>query len=430
MRSEKIFDLVVLLFIAAVGLAAAYICFGVLSSQGSGKFEQYSLGGAITGALVSWSFLTTIYLQVRRSGNELDNLRKENRELQGKLIRGAPCPKGFDIEVDERQRIVLARPKDWEPKGGIIFQLELPEEKMKPEDDFAAMFQCSFLPIEKDKESNQTAQKYYERQLEHLEASVKSGYVQSYSKEVARLGGEAASTESLKVIARQYARVKKERDPGTLRVQRSWEVIPSTEYFGWIYDVEPRQIMAGQLHTIKIKGAGFHLGADCHVNKESRTAKLIGPREMEVTLKAEDVAKPGRLEVAIVNPETNGRSSNPVWLEVVEATHDQAAAPQAPNTVAGKQVDHEMEAPEKPKKAPDPAPAHADGKGKKPANAVDGPKAEEPTEAFLEIMSMTVICYEEALDKIFFFEFWDDSRDFLESSDEFNRILASARFLN
>ena len=129
MRSEKFFDLMVLVFIAAAGLATAYVCFGVLSSQANGRFEQYSLGGAITGALVSWSFLTTIYLKVRKSGDELETLRKANQELQGKLIRGAPRPEGFDIEVDERQRIVLARPKDWEPKGGIIFQLELPEKK-------------------------------------------------------------------------------------------------------------------------------------------------------------------------------------------------------------------------------------------------------------------------------------------------------------
>ncbi len=427
MRSARLFDLMVVLFIVASGLATAYVCFGVLSSQANGRFEQYSLGGAIVGAVVSWSLLTTIYLRVRKASEDLDDLRRQNQELQGKLIRGAPRPDGFVIEVDERQRVVLARPQDWEPKGGIIFQLEMPG-KPEDKDSFAGSFRCSFLPIDKNKDSKQTAEQYYNYQLQQLEAEAKSGYVQSYSKEFARLGGEAASAESLKVIARQFARVKKLRDPGSLRAQRVWEIIPSTEFFGWIYDCTPRQVVVGHPTSIALRGNGFHKKAVCRVNKKSREAKFVGPGVVEVTLELEDVANPGYLELAIENPETNGRWSNLAWITVIEAPHDRPAGPEAPAGDGGQQVAHEMPAAENPKEAPAMTPA--EGRGKKSATSAESPQAGEPDEAFLEIVSMTVICYQEALEKIFFFEFWDDSRDFLESSDEFNRVLASARFLN
>lgn len=449
MRSDKFFDAGAFLLIVGLGLATAWICFGVLNSQANGRFEGYSLGGAIVGAIVSWGFLTTIYLKVQKSTNELEDLRKksaneiedlrkksnndledlrkQNKTLEDKLIRGAPCPRGFDIEVDERQRIVLARPQEWEPKGGIIFQLESPEQS---QDKFAAAFQCSFLPIDRARKLKQPAQDYYHSQLEYLEGLVKNGYVESYSKEFARLGGEADSAESLKVIAHQFARVWEEKEPGNPRGHRSWSYIRSTEFFGWINAAEPWHLTAGHPRAITLKGTGFHRGAKCTVNTQSRTTNFLGPGAVEVILEPEDVASPGNLRLAVVNPEANGRASNPVWLTVFEAPHDQPVASEAPNIEGAKQVSREMALPEKPKEAP--AAAEPESRGRKSANPAETPHAEEPTEkeAFLEIMRMTVICYHEALEKIFFFEFWDDSKDFLKSSDDFNRILASARFLN
>jgi hypothetical protein len=218
MRSEKIFDLVVWLFIASVGLFAAYVCFGILSSQASGRYQQYSVGGAIAGALISWSVLLSVYLQLRGSSNELQDLRKRTEELQSKLIRGAPRPKGFDTEVDERQRIVLARPKDWEPKGGTIFELELPDEKMIPNDNFAATFRCYFIPIEKG--SKQTREAFHTKQLNLLKEA--SPFVQSYSHEVVRIGGEAGEVESLKMIVHQVARIEIKKSLETGRRERTW----------------------------------------------------------------------------------------------------------------------------------------------------------------------------------------------------------------
>ncbi|MHC4176901.1 MAG: hypothetical protein ACYSWU_05310, partial [Planctomycetota bacterium] len=147
MKMGRIFDLIIWVFIAATGLAAAYICFGILNSEASGQFKQYSVGGAIGGALVSWGVLTTVYLQIRGSSGELQKLRDRNDELHHKLIRGAPRPEGFDTEVDERQRIVLARPVGWQPKGGTIFRLQVPRENMEEGDTFASEFQCYFKTI-------------------------------------------------------------------------------------------------------------------------------------------------------------------------------------------------------------------------------------------------------------------------------------------
>ena len=152
----------------------------------------------------------------------------------------------------------------------------------------------------------------------------------------------------------------------------------------------------------------------------------MGRPAVEVTLAPEDVANPGTLELAIENPETSGKQSNAVWLKVAEAVQGEQAPAEIPPGDAAKQSPPATAAAENSKEVKPPAA----GKGKKAGAATEGAKPEEPIEVYLEIVSMTVICYQAALEKIFFFEFWDDSKDFLESSDEFNRILASTRFLS
>lgn len=166
MERDKLIDLVAVAAIALIGLLTAYVCFGVLQSEATGEYQQYSVGGAIAGALASVGLLSTIYLRIRASSGELHQLSQtyqgklaklteHNQELQQKLIRGAPRPPGFEIEVSERQRIVLARPKDWRPRGGIIFEYELPEAEARGGDEFRARFRCSYSMISKDDEAQQ-----------------------------------------------------------------------------------------------------------------------------------------------------------------------------------------------------------------------------------------------------------------------------------
>ena len=53
----------------------------------------------------------------------------------------------------------------------------------------------------------------------------------------------------------------------------------------------------------------------------------------------------------------------------------------------------------------------------------------QPAFTYAKLYQMTVACFNEALKTIFFFNFWDDDKDFERISEEFNKILSSVRFL-
>lgn len=46
-----------------------------------------------------------------------------------------------------------------------------------------------------------------------------------------------------------------------------------------------------------------------------------------------------------------------------------------------------------------------------------------------KITHVSVICFHQDLETIFYFDFWGDEKDFAESSTVFNQILASTRLL-
>lgn len=54
----------------------------------------------------------------------------------------------------------------------------------------------------------------------------------------------------------------------------------------------------------------------------------------------------------------------------------------------------------------------------------------ESIEKYLELLQIVIACYHEKLNNIFYFEFIDDSADFIESSEKFNQIINSIRFLD
>lgn len=224
MLKGRVMDLIVLLVIAMVGLFIAYVTFGILNSQAEAEIQQYSVSGAIAGALVSVSLLASVYLQLRKSSGELEELREKNKELEHKLIRGAPHPQQFVIEVDERQRIVLARPAEWKPFGGVIFDFWRPPEglprlkekltspiPMPPElsQRYPVRFNATFIPIP----SGVSEDKYYERYLE----SVKSNpWIGEMTAEYVHLGGEGGKTRSLKLIGQTFTSLMIGQDPITL----------------------------------------------------------------------------------------------------------------------------------------------------------------------------------------------------------------------
>jgi|GEM_PF-5938943 hypothetical protein len=222
MDKNKIWDLLATLLIAGMGLFTAYVCFGILDSQADAKIHNYSVQGAIAGALISTSLLASGYLHLRKSSDELDKLRKRNEELQQKIIRGAPHPPGFETEVDERQRIVLARPWDWQPRGGVIFDFQQRAEKMQPKDLFPAAFRVWFVPIGVETESE-----FYEKYRQSIPANPT---VAAHTVEFVHLGGEPSSIKSLKLIAHHFAQVTTLVNPVTKQVERPWRYLTKEEF--------------------------------------------------------------------------------------------------------------------------------------------------------------------------------------------------------
>ena len=92
---EKFVDISIIVIIAAVGLFTAFLTFGILDSQASAKNPQYSVGGAIAGALISWGVLGSLYRQFRQSSDTLRQLKVTNAKLQETIERGdqlKSCP--------------------------------------------------------------------------------------------------------------------------------------------------------------------------------------------------------------------------------------------------------------------------------------------------------------------------------------------------
>jgi hypothetical protein len=276
MDKDKLFDLLVVAFIVVAGLFTAYITFGILKSQAEAQLQKYSVGGAIAGALISWSLLASVYLQIRKSSQELSTLRNRNQELQQKLIRGAPRPVGFEIEVAEAHRIVLARPRDWERRGGIIFDFELPNELLRKDDRLPARFTCSYNPITKDTDSRA---QYY---ADFRQSSMNSPFVRAPVIELIYLGGEPRSIESLKVIGRQFVTITETKDNTTGRVTRDWSPISSEEF-----KAAPVDESAKDADKVNLDQPSSNTGASSQEEANSATASQAPPTQTVTTWNAE-----------------------------------------------------------------------------------------------------------------------------------------------
>jgi hypothetical protein len=110
--------------IVGLSLLVAIVTFGLLKSSAEADIRGYKLGGAIAAFAFTAGLLTSAFFNVYRllTADEVKEYAKRIEELQSKLIRGAPCPRGYTIDVDERHRLVFARPVDWKPKEGVLYQ--------------------------------------------------------------------------------------------------------------------------------------------------------------------------------------------------------------------------------------------------------------------------------------------------------------------
>ncbi len=128
------FALIAATIIIIISLFVAYVCFNILDSSAQANLKEWKLGGAFAALIFTASVLTTMVLQFNRTmtkdqveelQNQLaDEKEKSNHlimELQSKLIRGAPTPDGFTIDVDERHKLVFARPINWIPINGLLY---------------------------------------------------------------------------------------------------------------------------------------------------------------------------------------------------------------------------------------------------------------------------------------------------------------------
>lgn len=118
------FSIVSGIVILSVSLFVAFICFKLLASSAEGTLKGWKLGGAFAGFVFTASMLTSIVFQFYKqmTGEQVEEYRQLVQELQAKLIKGAPCPDGFTVDIDERHKLVFARPETWIPQGGLLYQ--------------------------------------------------------------------------------------------------------------------------------------------------------------------------------------------------------------------------------------------------------------------------------------------------------------------
>lgn len=312
---EKFLDnnTVVVVVFAVLGVLVAWVTFGILNSQAQGQFQGYQLGGAAAGFAVTFLLLTSFYMKVRKATNEPKELRARIEELQHKLLRGSPHPAGFEVEISEQQKLVLARPSTWQKRGGVMFDFQL--VNVVANDHFPARFTGSYVPIT-DTYAALGMDEFYRR----FKDNIRSNKLNSYrSSEQVYIGGEAEPIKSLKVIADQFMRL---------------------EFYENRFNGKKQRLEAFQISEEEYKNR----------------------------------------------------------------------PPSAPNpATAGSAGENNT--------APEAAECRIDGLV--PTNV-----------KYAEICHMFVACYHEALRSIFFFEFMDDEKDFVEESQKFSRVLNSIRFLN
>lgn len=390
---DQLWTLLPIVVVAAVALLVAYLCFGILSSQANTKVQSYSLGGAIAGFIVSFTVLFSSYSHIRKSTNAIEKiqqqhsaemekiqqrhstdmekfqqtykkdtetLRKQNEELQQKIIRGAPHPLGYDTEVDERQKIVLARPSNWLPKGGVVFNFQLSDDELEENDQFPATCVITGVPAGRMSQSD-----FYNDVIREVQISPD---VESHTAEYIYVGGEPKAIKCLKIIANRFVEVRVTRDRIKKKTDRAWNFMSHDAF-------------KTEIDKILAEEADKPLAAAAAVGSSSPIVPAAPP--------AISTAPP---QASVPNPsQTTAHADSP-------AASQSADAPAA----------HEPKA--------DPA--------------IMEEETEERMRYLVKINHMTVFCYHEELSKIFYFDFYDDRDDFPRSSEAFNRILESTRFLS
>jgi hypothetical protein len=411
-----------LVVIAVLGLVTAGFCFGVLKSKAE-VGVGYSAGGAFAGALIAWSALGALYLQFNRSSTFVRDLLRENQSLQNKVLRGAPRPNGFDSEVDERSRLVFARPGDWQPGGGLIFDFQSPFEPGTAVDIFPARFRVFTEPIDPEElASEEDTQAAYYRAIESATRQAADGRVSAT--EIVYVGAEPDGARSLRTTSRTYARATVLRDPNKARPTFSWEYVTEDVFQSYV-----RQCVADALRSVRAqnKTGVPSTGLDA-MSADSRVVDEVSARvitDLESGSFRHEESKGG-------------------LIGALEADLSERYGPSNGQPNGGSESARSVEGSANgEEESPHSIDEDADGAGLRSSNGApsqparegaDAVTAVQPTavvwEEILPIVRTTVICYQKNLRQIFYFDFADNPADYVESSESFNQILRSVRFLN
>lgn len=394
--------------IALLGLVTAGFCFGILKSKAQ-VGVGYSAGGAFAGAVIAWSALGALYLQLQRSSTFVTDLLRENQSLQNKVLRGAPRPNGFESEVDERLRLVFARPGGWQPGGGLIFDFQCPFEPGTSDDIFPARFQVSTEPIDPaELQSEEDTQAAHYRLLEN-EART-AGHLPAT--EIVYVGAESDEVKSLRTTLRTYARAALVRDPNKARPILFFEYVTEDIFQNYV-----RRCVSSALDNVRREQS-----------EKGSEQRATGLESMSADSKVIDETC-----ASVVTALENGtlRPSETTGLEgAVEAQLRQAYGLSG-NQSEGTQVRDRQAIEGFTNVRLSESNGTTSQSARKGAGEVT---AQSPTltvwEEVLPIIRTTVVCYHKDLKQIYYFDFVDNPSDYVKSSESFTQILKSVRFLN
>ncbi|SNR24840.1 hypothetical protein [Blastococcus mobilis] len=385
-----------MLSILGAGLVAAIVCFGFLRSEALGETPTgWSLSGAVAGFLAASAFAGGLFRELENSSAGVEKLRQQydmenqelrrvNKELEQKLIRGAPKPEEFETEVDERQRLVLSRPKEWEPVGASVFAFQRPERLLRKGDTFPPYVRVSYEPITA---ATPDPDVYYRELQQRFERGLGSRGG-PYRSEIVGIGGEPAPIPSLKLVARTYVKTVLHLNLLTGQEERVRSIVRLEDFEAHVA-TRVNKVLGGRVPFGK-------LGWD----------QLSQWQDFQVRLRQEvqDELESGRLEYGdlagfieeragtVASRTSTGEESAPVG-QASDAAMDQGA--EAAENITAAEEDMLSE-----------------------------------SEEVLPVAEMWVCCYHRGLRKVFFFEFADNSTDYRNSSAVFNSVLQSVRFLS
>ena len=297
-----------------------------------------------------------------------------------KLLRAVPLRDGFDVQTDERQRLVLTKPCDWAPLGGDIFQF-----KAKPSsgDIYPARFSVYFEPITKD---TPPMEEYYGERQRNIQARIAPV---PYRAEYIHLGGDPDPIRSLKIVVPAYGRVRSVTD---ITGKESVE----TEYVGRRdFDAYVVSVVDKAVADLSAPASGWEaLG-------------LVAGIRSEIAPAAADAFERGELRNvqelrSFVREQFTKRLKESVGGDFPQDAPDDTQEP-VDDTAAAEAVQG--------------------------ATGIATPAAPEERVEVQPIGIILVVCYNRSLHRVFSFEFSDNAGDYVTSSVSFDHILRSVRFL-